>query len=205
MCYDKDLWQFFLQQKTLKFHSFNKPHCRNAESYFKVQMDARSLCRLAALLRNNHTAISVSSFPTEHAKVDHMIMLPMTICDNLHQPIERAQLIGDHAPFHLQNHQCSRCGIMAWFHMVRMHLKKNTWYMDNPHTVQFEGQLSVQGKKLCSMENLWRHENYLEGFLAKGQRQKGKRESDRTVRSMGGRLDPALFQGTSQSWRCLFL
>ena len=38
----------------------------------------------------------------------------------VHQPIERAQLINDHAPFHLQNHECSRCGIMAWFHMVRM-------------------------------------------------------------------------------------
>ena len=52
----------FLITTNLLYHFFNKPHFRNAESYFKVQMDARSLCQLAALLRNNHTAISVSPY-----------------------------------------------------------------------------------------------------------------------------------------------
>ena len=53
----------FLRRKKL-FHLLNNDSalCRNAGSYFKVQMDARSLCQLAALLRNNHTAISVSPF-----------------------------------------------------------------------------------------------------------------------------------------------
>ena len=45
---------FYLNEKN------NQRLCRNAGSYFKVHMDARSLCHLAALLRNNHTAISVS-------------------------------------------------------------------------------------------------------------------------------------------------
>ena len=71
------------------------------------------------LLFSETITLLFRSVPTEDTSFDHhMTMLPMTLYDNMHQPIERAQLIGDHAPFHLQNHQCSRCGIMAWFHLV---------------------------------------------------------------------------------------
>ena len=146
------------------------------------------------------------SVPTERTKVDHMTILPiwpyMTQCapaDWKSSTDQRPCTIPPSKPpvLTLWHHGLVPFGKDAF--------EKNAWYMDSPQAVQFEGQLSVQGKKLCSMENLWRHENYLERFLAKGQRRKGKRESDRTVRSMGGRLDPALFQGTSRPWRWLLL
>ena len=82
------------------------------------------------LLFSETITLLFRSVPTEDTTFDH---IPMTIYNNLHQPIERAQLIGDHAPFHLQNHQCSRCGIMAWFHMVRMqyeiHRRNGPWVL----------------------------------------------------------------------------
>jgi hypothetical protein len=71
---------------------FNK----EAAGYFRVQYGARDLCRLAALLRRDHTAVAA---------------------------VERAQIIMDTAPLALPNPACSTCGFAAWFHMVD-YLKK---------------------------------------------------------------------------------
>ena len=44
-----------------QYHNYRMLHCRDAGGYFKVQTDARSLCQMAALLRKNHTAITVGA------------------------------------------------------------------------------------------------------------------------------------------------
>ena len=46
---------------------------RDAASYFKVQYDTKSFCRMAKLLRRNHTAVPVSPFGPfikDHAKAE---------------------------------------------------------------------------------------------------------------------------------------
>ena len=61
-----------------------------ASSYFRVRYDARSLCKVVGILRENHTKIPA---------------------------VERAQLLEDNAPLALPNPGCKACGIFAWFHM----------------------------------------------------------------------------------------
>ena len=76
---------------------FNK----EAGSYFMVRYDARSLCKLAKLLRENHTRMSV---------------------------VERAQLQEDVAPLAMPNPSCKPCGIAGWVHMQE-YLKKERDYI----------------------------------------------------------------------------
>ena len=66
---------------------FNK----GAESYIRVRYDSQSLCKLAKLLRENHTRMST---------------------------VERAQLHRDLAPLAMPNPQCKPCGIAGWAHMM---------------------------------------------------------------------------------------
>ena len=76
---------------------FNK----EAGSYFRVRYDARSLCKVAKLLRENHTQISV---------------------------VERAQLLEDLAPLSMPNPECKPCGVAGWVHMME-YLKKERSYI----------------------------------------------------------------------------
>ena len=66
---------------------FNK----EASSYFRVRYDAKSLCKVAALLRSNHTKVPI---------------------------VERAQLLQDVAPMAMPNPDCKQCGIAGWAHMM---------------------------------------------------------------------------------------
>ena len=66
---------------------FNK----GAESYIRVRYDSQSLCKLAKLLRENHTRMST---------------------------VERAQLHRDLAPLAMPNPKCKPCGIAGWVHMM---------------------------------------------------------------------------------------
>ena len=66
---------------------FNK----EASSYFRVRYDAKSLCKVAALLRANHTKVPI---------------------------VERAQLLQDVAPMAMPNPDCKQCGIAGWAHMM---------------------------------------------------------------------------------------
>ena len=76
---------------------FNK----DAGSYFRVRYDAKSLCKLAKLLRENHTRMSV---------------------------VERAQLQDDLSPLAMPNPNCKPCGIAGWVHMQE-YLKKERDYI----------------------------------------------------------------------------
>ena len=76
---------------------FNK----EAGSYFRVRYDAKSLCKLAKLLRENHTRLSA---------------------------VERAQLQDDLAPLAMPNPNCKPCGIAGWIHMQE-YLKKEQDYI----------------------------------------------------------------------------
>ena len=60
-------------------------------SFIRVRYDPKSLCKLAKVLRENHTRISV---------------------------VERAQLHRDLAPLALPNPECKPCGIAGWAHMM---------------------------------------------------------------------------------------
>ena len=76
---------------------FNK----EAGSYFRVRYDAKSLCKLAKLLREDHTRMSV---------------------------VDRAQLQEDLAPLAMPNPNCKPCGIAGWVHMQE-YLKKERDYI----------------------------------------------------------------------------
>ena len=76
---------------------FNK----GAESYIRVRYDSQSLCKLAKLLRENHTRMST---------------------------VERAQLHRDLAPLAMPNPQCKPCGIAGWAHMMG-YLKRERDYI----------------------------------------------------------------------------
>ena len=76
---------------------FNK----EARSYFRVRYDGKSLCKLAKLLREEHTRMSA---------------------------VERAQLLDDLAPLAMPNPNCKPCGIAGWVHM-QDYLKKERDYI----------------------------------------------------------------------------
>ena len=75
------------------FISEKSPVVFNKEggSFIRVRYDPKSLCKLAKVLRENHTRISV---------------------------VERAQLHRDLAPLALPNPECKPCGIAGWAHMM---------------------------------------------------------------------------------------
>ena len=86
------------QQLNLPGSLAGKPIVINKEagSYFRVRYDARSLCKLAKLLRDNHTRMAV---------------------------VERAQILEDMTPLSMPNPECKPCGIAGWAHMME-YLKK---------------------------------------------------------------------------------
>ena len=86
------------QQLYLPHQLAGKPVVFNKEagSYIRVRYDARSLCKLAKLLRENHTRVSV---------------------------VERAQILEDLTPLSMPNPECKPCGIAGWVHMME-YLKK---------------------------------------------------------------------------------
>ena len=86
------------QQLNLPGQLAGKPVVINKEagSYFRVRYDARSLCKLAKVLRDNHTRMSV---------------------------VERAQILEDMTPLSMPNPECKPCGIAGWVHMME-YLKK---------------------------------------------------------------------------------
>ena len=81
------------QRINLPLQLYQKPVVFNKEagSYIRVRYDARSLCKLAKLLKENHTRMSV---------------------------VERAQLLEDVTPLSMPNPKCKPCGIAGWVHMM---------------------------------------------------------------------------------------
>ena len=92
---------------------FNK----EAGSYFRVRYDAKSLCKLANLLREEHTRMSA---------------------------VERGQLLDDLAPLAMPNPNCKPCGIAGWVHM-QDYLKKERdyipWKIALGHLERLKGML----------------------------------------------------------------